>query len=240
MIKAVSSGFSVDLAHFDDQLPLSPATTATTVTTDDMQSVTTVTVTTVKSQSTLGSTAAETTEPITTTRSAGGGTPSVSADPLSEALGNSAEAAEPVVRAIWEASSQNGMEVCYPTYIPYDAEGLELTDSSSEQLKDSKDLYFTFSNGEKTLDLIIEEYISKDLMPEAVIPSDKMDYYLMESADYNGFIIFEDESNTALFVYGNTVYTLHGSGVSYNELEVYSREFRSLLHGIIGEVRAAA
>ena len=75
LIKAVSSGFSVDLAHFDDQLPLSPATTATTVTTEDMQSVTTVTVTTIKSQSTMGSTEAETTEPITTTRSAGGGTP---------------------------------------------------------------------------------------------------------------------------------------------------------------------
>lgn len=225
LIKAVSSGFSVDLSHFDDQLPLSPATTATTVTTDDMQSVTTVTVTTIKSQSTMGSTEAETTEPITTTRSAGGGTPSVSADPLSEALGNSAEAAEPVVRAIWEASSQNGMEVCYPTYIPLDAEGLELTDSSSEQLKDSKDLYFTFSNGEKTLDLIIEEYISKDLMPEAVIPSDKMDYYLMESADYNGFIIFEDESNTALFVYGNTVYTLHTRGFDRSDIRDIAENF---------------
>lgn len=117
------------------------------------------------------------------------------------------------------------MEVCYPTYIPYDAEGLELTDSSSEQLKDSKDLYFTFSNGEKTLDLIIEEYNSKELMPEAVIPSDKMDYYLMESADYNGFIIFEDESNTALFVYGNTVYTLHTRGFDRSDIRDIAENF---------------
>lgn len=225
LIKAVSSGFSVDLSRFDDPLPLSPATTETTTTTGDLQSMTTLTVTTTKAHGTLGTTAAETTEPTTTTRSAGGDPPSVTADPLSEALENCGAPAQPVVRAIWEAASQNGMEACYPTFMPYDVSEFELTDSSFEQLTDSKDLYFTFSNGEQILDLIIEEYNSKELMPEAVIPSDNMDYYLMESADYNGFIIFEDESSTALFVYGNTVYTLHARGFGRLDIKEVAENF---------------
>ena len=229
VIKAVKSGFSIDLKEIKDmEEPASPVTTTTmgipltTTTTAGISDTTTTApvpagfTTTNPPQTWTNTTSAP--AGMTTTTTATVGLPVSSSTTVTGNFANCNKGAATVAGIIVEKAEHSGITPCYPEYIPDWLSGIELTESSTETLKDSKDMYFTFSSGNGKFDIIIEDYYSEDLMPEVMVPSDRSDYDVIKNANAKGFVIYEKTGCTALFVSGNTVYTLHSEDIGHEEM----------------------
>lgn len=212
VMKIARSGFSVDLNDLRDieptttQLPLSPPETGTTV----PMGTTTVTTTAVMASGTYGLT----TVPgavITTTQAQipGGDTPpTATGDPVIDSCDPSAQE---VARGMITKCREHDIYPFYPESLPEYFSALALEDSHFEQMKDSKDMYLTFSDGVCSMDVIIEEYVSSEVMPEVLIPSDDYEYQVFTGEYFSGIVIEEDRYTTIVFVQDNTVYTIHGT-----------------------------
>jgi len=229
VIRAAKSGFSIDLKDIDDmeQPPAGPgaADTTTTTTTTDLYHPASTT-----SAGALVTGPVESTSvPMfaTTTTTAGMQQPATTTS--NTPAGNFPEgcnaAAGPVAVQLLEKAEQSGINTGYPQYLPDYLSGLKLTESSSEHMKDSADLYLTFSDGSSSLDIIVEEYRSQDDMPEVMVPSENFEYDVINSGYAKGFLIREDSGSTALFVSGNIVYTLHSSDIDPDELMAIAESF---------------
>ena len=220
VIKAVKSGFSIDLKEIKDmEDPAVPVTTTTagvpewtTTTTAGIYGTTT---TTVPDPAGYTTTNPPQTGMATTTTA---GLPVSASTTVTGYLANCNKGAATVAQSIVEKAEQSGIAPCYPEFIPDWLSDISLTDSSTETLKDSKDMYFTFSNGIEKLDVIIEDYYSADLMPEVMVPSDSNNYDVIKNANAKGFVIYENTGCTALFVSGNTVYTIHSDDMGHEEM----------------------
>lgn len=223
MINMAKSGFSIDTNQLRDLEPAAPPEGMTTTTTTAPAGVYTTQVT-----GAMATTAATyTTGAIATTTAAFETTTApVSANtPMEDMLNKCDTSARAMAEEILTRSESAGIYPCYPTQLPDALSDPECTDFHNEKLKDSNDCYFTFENGSVKLDINIEAYYSEELMPNVLVPSDNDSYDIFKGREISGFIMGDDNSCTAVFVYENTVYTLHGSGVSYNELEVIAESF---------------
>ena len=229
VIRAAKSGFSIDLKDIDDmeQPPAGPGaadTTTTTTTTDPYHPASTT------SAGALVTGPVESTSvPMfaTTTTTAGMQQPATTTSntPAGNFPDGCNAAAGPVAVQLLEKAEQSGINTGYPQYLPDYLSGLKLTESSSEHMKDSADLYLTFSDGSSSLDIIVEEYRSQDDMPEVMVHSENFEYDVISSGYAKGFLIREDSGSTALFVSGNIVYTLHSSDIDPDELMAIAESF---------------
>ncbi|MBP5582162.1 MAG: hypothetical protein J6X85_10355 [Ruminococcus sp.] len=234
MINMARSGFSIDTNQLGELEPAEqdtyPMTTTTTVayTTQTMGSMATTAVTNTSAVGNISNAAATTTNVEATTTNAVASTtaaPAASASPMDKVLDKCDDSARYMAEEILTNAERAGTYPCYPTQLPNGFGDMTCTDYHNEKLKDSNDCYFTFENEASKLDVTIEEYYSKDLMPNVLVPSDSDDYEIFRGKEISGFIMGDTVKCTAVFVYGNTVYTLHGSGIHYSELEVIAESF---------------
>ena len=223
MINMAKSGFSIDTNQLRDLEPAAPPEGMTTTTTTAPAGVYTTQVT-----GAMATTAATyTTGAIATTTAAFETTtaPVSAKTPMEDMLSMCDTSARTMAEEILTNADKAGVYPCYPTQLPDTLSDLECTDFHNEKLKDSNDCYFTFENSSVKLDINIEAYYSEEFMPNVLIPSDNDSYDIFKGREISGFIMGDSRKATAVFVYENTVYTLHGSGVSYNELEVIAESF---------------
>lgn len=226
MINMAKSGFSIDTNQLRDLEPAAPPEGMTTTTTTAPAGVYTTQVT--GAMATTAATYTAVTGNLTTTAASAYTTaaiPGISGTPMETMVNRCDVSARSMALDILTNADKAGVYPCYPTQLPDTLSDLECTDFHNEKLKDSNDCYFTFENGSVKLDINIEAYYSEELMPNVLIPSDNDSYDIFKGREISGFIMGDDNSCTAVFVYENTVYTLHGSGVSYNELEVIAERF---------------
>ncbi|MCR4794508.1 MAG: DUF4367 domain-containing protein [Ruminococcus sp.] len=226
VMKIAKSGFSVDLNELRDFEAADPVTT------------------TIPPTATLATSASGTQSDIrtyTTTRAmetwaAGGGTYGITTVPTAAVTTETNTVPAPagpsgtgsthgitdrcdeysreVARELIEKCEEHDIYPCYPEKLPYYLGDLTLDDYHFEQMKDSKDMYFTFTDdNDNSLDIIIEEYVSADRMPDVLIPSDEYEYDTFKNDYMSGVVIDEGNGTTIVFVRDNTVYTLHGNGM---------------------------
>ena len=229
MINMARSGFSIDTNQLRELEPAAPpAATSTTATTAGIYTTTTAATATQMTgmftttvPGTYATAVTATDPPVPTT------TASVSASdtPMEQMLSKCDEEARGMAEEILTRAEGAGIYPCYPTQLPDDFSDMTCTDFHNEKLKDSNDCYFTFENAASKVDITVEEYYSEELLPNVLVPSDNDSYDIFRGKEISGFIMGDSRKCTAVFVYGNTVYTLHGSGVNYNELEVIAASF---------------
>ncbi|HBB72454.1 MAG TPA: hypothetical protein DCZ71_07615 [Ruminococcus sp.] len=130
-----------------------------------------------------------------------------------------------VGRIMRERCSAQGLSPAAP---PDEMEfNFTLEDYSYEQMEDSDDFYFVFSNEIQQLDVILEHYDSRYDMPELKIPSDNSDYST-ENYPVGTVYLFEDNGiNTALFVNNDTIYTIIGQNIDAASLSGIVAVFES-------------
>ncbi|MBQ6213384.1 MAG: DUF4367 domain-containing protein [Ruminococcus sp.] len=228
MINMARSGFSIDTNQLREIEPAAPDVNGTTTTTTIIPAATHVsgamTTTTAAYTATGNTTMTMLTTgavpEITTT-----GIPAANSDPKAEALSACDSSARSMAMEMLSKAEEAGLYPCYPTFLPSGFEDMSCTDFQNEKLKDSNDCYFTFENENSILDITVESYYSEELMPNVLVPSDSDDYEIFRGDKVSGFIMGDDSKCTAVFVCDNTVYTLHGSGVNYNELMVIAESF---------------
>ena len=224
MINMARSGFSIDTNQLRELEPadtdIYPQTTTTTAGTYTTQ-VTGAMATTAVSYTAVTGNLTTTAEPVYTTAAI----PGISGTPMEKMLNKCDVSAHSMALDILTNAEKAGVYPCYPTQLPDDFSDLECTDFHNEKLKDSNDCYFTFENSASKIDITVEEYYSEELMPNVLVPSDNDSYEIFRGREISGFIMGDARNCTAVFVYENTVYTLHGSGVNYNELEVIAKSF---------------
>ncbi|WP_294410151.1 DUF4367 domain-containing protein [uncultured Ruminococcus sp.] len=234
MINMARSGFSIDTGQLRDLDPASDMATTTTSTTTvpaaiystqgtyAMATTTVVTYTTGAMSQGISTTAA----PASTTAVAASTTAvPVNSSPMEQMLSRCDAEAVGMAEDILTKAETVGIYPCYPTQLPANFGDMTCTDFHNEKLKDSNDCYFTFENSASKIDVTIEEYYSEELLPNVLVPSNNDSYEIFRGKEISGFIMGDSRKCTAVFVYGNTVYTLHGSGVNYNELEVIAEGF---------------
>jgi len=228
VMKIAKSGFSVDLNELrgfeaTDPItttapPIAPTMMTATLNTEAVTSSTMATTETMGTWPASGVTNGITTVPaaVVTTE-----TTNVPAPAGSSGTGNAYsiidrcdEYSREIARELIEKCEEHDIYPCYPVEFPYLLEDMILDDHHFEQMKDSKDMYFTFTNGSDcSLDIIIEEYVSADRMPDVLIPSDEYEYDTFKNDYMSGIVIDEGYGTTIVFVRDNTVYTLHGKGL---------------------------
>ena len=227
MINMAKSGFSIDTNQLRDIEPAALNTTVTTTTvpaaTQGTEAMTTTTGVNSPATGIITQAAATTTVnaivSATTTQIPAG------SSPMEQMLGRCSAETRGMAGEILTKAESAGIYPCYPTFLPSGFEDMICTDFHNERLKDSNDCYFTFENSASKIDITAEEYYSAELMPDVLVPSDNDSYDIFRGKEISGFIMGDSRNCTAVFVYGNTVYTLHGSGVNYNELEVIAESF---------------
>lgn len=223
MINMARSGFSIDTSQLRDIEPAAPPEGMTTTTTSAPSGIYstqgTYTMATTAATYTTGAIATTTAAFETTT------SPVSAKTPMEDMLSMCDTSARAMAEEILTKTESAGIYSCYPTQLPDDLGDMYCTDFHNEKLKDSNDCYFTFENAASKLDITVEEYYSEDLMPNVLVPSDNDEYEIFRGKAINGFIMGDSKKCTAVFVYGNTVYTLHGSEMNYYELEVIAESF---------------
>ena len=226
MINMARSGFSIDTNQLRELDPGASPHGMTTTTAARTTAFTEMTTTTGTNAMTATAATYTTGAIATTTAAAATTTASVSAKtPMDEMLSRCNASAREMAEDILTDSADKGIYPCYPTYLPDELNDLHRTDFHNEKLKDSNDCYFTFENADAKLDVTIEAYYSEELMPNVLVPSDSSSYDIFRGQELSGFIMGDDNSCTAVFVYENTVYTLHSSGIYYYELEKIAESF---------------
>ena len=226
MINMAKSGFSIDTNQLRDLEPASPPASMTTTTTTAPAGVYTTQGTNAMATTAATYTTAALTQNIATTTAAAATTaPVPGGNPMDEMLGRCGETARSMAEEIITDAETAGIYPCYPTYVSDRLKDMRPTDFHNEKLKDSNDCYFTFENADAKLDVTIEAYNSQELMPNVLVPSDSDSYEIFRGQELSGFIMGDDNNCTAVFVYENTVYTLHGSGIYYSELELIAESF---------------
>ena len=228
MINMARSGFSIDTSQLRDIDPAAPVAASTTATTAGIYTTTTTVAATQVSgmftttvPDTYATAVTATNVPASTTT-----VPVPAGDsPMANMLSRCDEEAVGMAEEMLTKAETVGIYPCYPTQLPTDFGSMTCTDFHNEKLKDSNDCYFTFENSASKIDITVEEYYSEELLPNVLVPSDDDSYGIFRGKEISGFIMGDSRKCTAVFVYGNTVYTLHGSGVNYNELEVIAEGF---------------
>lgn len=104
-----------------------------------------------------------------------------------------------------------------PCFIDYKI-NMTLDDFSYDKNEMSTDCYFSFSNDNSKLDIIIEQYNSENI-PSSLIPSNQSGYYAITSDIGEIFLFEEDSHTTAVFINNNTVYTTVGHNINLSQLE---------------------
>ncbi|MBQ8960497.1 MAG: hypothetical protein IJ071_04675 [Ruminococcus sp.] len=111
---------------------------------------------------------------------------------------------------------ENGFFPCYPkSDLPVQ---VELTDFEYKEQQDSQDFYFTFTGEDVQLDIIVENYGSKQDIPEFLIPSARSNYSTYESGVIRFYLFEEEDLNTTVFNFDSAVYTIVGRGIERNVL----------------------
>ena len=104
--------------------------------------------------------------------------------------------------------SQNNISVCGidNSFMPI------MNDSEyyTEQTEHSTDIYFYLRGQDGFMNIIIEQYDSRKDIPEMLIPSNTMNYDVIEVPCGTAFLFTENNITTAIFINNNTVYTLTG------------------------------
>lgn len=95
---------------------------------------------------------------------------------------------------------------------------MTLDDFSYDKNEISTDCYFSFSNDNSKLNIIIEQYNSENI-PSALIPSNQSGYYAITTDIGEIFLFEEDSHTTAVFINDNTVYTTVGHNINLSQLE---------------------
>ena len=232
VMKIAKSGFSVDLYELRDIEADDPitttmppmVTTGTFMPTGTLATETTTTTATETWAASAGTYGITTVPSATQTTiaqpSSSGGSATVptpgSSGTVDRIIENCDEYSRDMAREILTKCEEHDIYPCYPETLPYNLEDLTLDEYHFEQMNDSKDMYFTFTDGSNSLDIIIEEYISADRMPDVLIPSDEYEYETFKSDQLKGIVIDEGYGTTIVFVKDNTVYTLHGTGLYRN------------------------
>ncbi len=231
VMKIAKSGFSVDLNELRDIEADDPITTTappmpTTGTYMQTGTLATTTETTTTAIETWAAgTYGITTVPMATQTTAAqpsssGGSATVpmpgSSGTVDSIIENCDYYSRDIAREILTKCEEHDIYPCYPETLPYLLEDLTLDEYHFEQMNDSKDMYFTFTDGSNSLDIIIEEYVSADRMPDVLIPSDEYEYETFRNDHLKGIVIDEGYGTTIVFVKDNTVYTLHGTGFYRN------------------------
>ncbi|MCR4638513.1 DUF4367 domain-containing protein [Ruminococcus sp.] len=228
MINMARSGFSIDTNQLRDIEPAVPNMTAAATSTTTVPAATQVTevmtTTGVYSSATGIITQAAATTTVSAVVSATTQIPAGSSS-MEQLLSRCSAETRGMAGEILTKSESAGIYPCYPTFLPSGFEDMSCTDFHNERLKDSNDCYFTFENSASKIDITAEEYYSEELMPDVLVPSDNDSYEIFRGKEISGFIMGDSRNCTAVFVYGNTVYTLHGSGVNRNELKVIAESF---------------
>ena len=219
VMKIAKSGFSVDLNELRDIEADDPITTTAqpmpTTGTYMIQTGTLATTTETTTTETWAGTYGLTTVPMATQTTASqptasGGSSTVpmpgSSGAVDRITADCDEYSRDMAREIITKCEEHGIYPCYPETLPYYFGSLVLDEYHFEQMNDSNDMYFTFTDGENVLDIIIEEYVSADRMPDVLIPSDEYEYDTFRNDNLKGIVIDEGNGTTIVFVKDNTVY----------------------------------
>lgn len=116
---------------------------------------------------------------------------------------------------ISENCEKIGIKPCFFNYYP----NMKLKEFYHEDTELSADCYFTFSDDDRQLDIIIEQYREAKDIPPVLIPSNQNSYYTISCDIGNAYIFSEDEHITAVFVYNNIVYTITGYNTEFDDME---------------------
>ena len=118
--------------------------------------------------------------------------------------------------AMLEKCRENGFFPCYPkSDLPFET---QLLDFEFKDQADSQDFYFTFTGEDAQLDIIIENYDSKQDIPEFLIPSARTNYSTYESGVIRFYLFEEQDINTTVFTFDSAVYTIVGRGIDRSVL----------------------
>lgn len=105
--------------------------------------------------------------------------------------------------------------------------GFELKNFETEELEDSQDIYFSFSDEVVTLNITIERYHDEKNIPTELIPSDTYEAYGFEAIDNTHVFCFSDSNSVkAVFKYGLDIYTVCGYNTNEDMIERFISSFR--------------
>lgn len=116
---------------------------------------------------------------------------------------------------ISENCGKAGIKPCFFNYYS----DMELKEFNYEDTELSTDCYFTFTNNDRQLDVIIEQYRNSEDIPPVLIPSNQNGYYTISCDIGDVYLFAEDTHITAVFVYNNIVYTITGYNSEFNDME---------------------
>lgn len=210
IVDFTNSGFSLDFANFTDE----PNEGELTITTAPASSQTDPgTVTTLSAPAVI----ALTTAPDDPTDN-GSSTPAVTTSIVepqdSTTLAN-----------LGDIITQNIGDELDELYVPDKKLFINNYEFSRDVTDISTDYYFTFTSNIDQLDIIIENYQSREEMPSQLIPADEESYSTIYTEAGTAFIFKESSHVTAMFVNGSTVYTVVGHGMSQIQVEKIMQSF---------------
>lgn len=105
-----------------------------------------------------------------------------------------------------------------PCFLNYYTD-MKLSEFSFDENELSTDCYFTFSDDDSQLDIIVEQYNNNENIPPVLIPSEQDSYNIISGLVGDIYIFEEDSHTTAVFIYKNTVYTAVGHNIPPDEME---------------------
>lgn len=109
-----------------------------------------------------------------------------------------------------------GIEAESPEYIP---EGFELEDFCHEDMSESSIISFYYKKDGAKLDFSVETYNNGSNIPSILIPDSEYDVREELLRDHYVYIISDNNSFTAAYRCGNTVYIIFSDGLPYSEFE---------------------
>lgn len=109
-----------------------------------------------------------------------------------------------------------GIEAEAPYYIP---DGFELNDLCFEKLSESSIISLYYRKDEAKLDFSIEIYDDGANIPSILIPDREHDVREEPIGGHSVYIISDNDSFTAAYRCGNTVYIIFSDGLPYDEFE---------------------
>ncbi|MBR1591461.1 MAG: hypothetical protein IJ666_00400 [Ruminococcus sp.] len=121
---------------------------------------------------------------------------------------NTAEKSIDISNYIDNICRENNIAVCSTdnSLMP-DMENAECT---VEYTQHSADIYLYFRGRDGYMNIIIEQYYNRKDIPEMLIPSNTMSYDMITVPCGTAFLFTENNITTAVFMDGNTVYTITG------------------------------
>jgi len=155
--------------------------------------------------------------------------PSLGKDPSGQIPGTTLPAGQTnseIGKAMLENCRNNGFYPCYPTKdLPT---AMELIDFEFKPLAASDDFYFTFTGEGTQLDIIIENYPSKEAIPEFLMPSARKNFSTYESGVIRFYLFEEEDTKTTVFTFDNAVYTIVGRGIDTADLVDFTGSFAAV------------